>query len=458
MFGKGALLMIVGFSMIFLVFGHNFNNMATSSVINFDEFLVQSKAHQIAASGANFAANQVFMNSLWETGYSNLSFDGGTINVIISNPLINLATKTAICHSLPSNPQNKYTLYVPNADVAGYLAKGDQLGVCSTDPTGGSIGLITILSEGEYADKNSEVGILLRPSKFSKFAYFSNYEPSNIWWTNSDTVWGPFHVNGYIRSYRHPTYYGKVTCKNGLKYYTSSYKDKPNFYGGFEKGVDLPLPTDGVQKLEDAADASGVKFTGQDTVFLTFDKDSIKFRFHQNDKDSVVEAVSFSPNKVIFADNAVLRVKGSVSGQYSIGCSGNGYGGRGNIYLDDNITYDDDPRINTNSADLLGIIAQQNCYIADNAANSSGDIDIHASIFCEQGGFGSENYDSRPYGGDINLHGGIIQAVRRAVGTFGSYGTGTGFNKRYRYDQRLMLISPPHYPGTGQYEVVSWFE
>ncbi len=65
---------------------------------------------------------------------------------------------------------------------------------------------------------------------------------------------------------------------------------------------------------------------------------------------------------------------------------------------------------------------------------------------------------TRPPSGTIDLLGGIIQYQREAVGTFGYGGISSGFNKRYRYDDRLMRISPPRYPGTGIFEILSWFE
>ena len=106
---------------------------------------------------------------------------------------------------------------------------------------------------------------------------------------------------------------------------------------------------------------------------------------------------------------------------------------------------------------MLGIVAGNKVLITDNTANHA-DINIHASIYSEKGGFGADNYDTRPISGNINLVGGIIQDERQPVGTFGSGGIKSGFAKRYKYDERLMLISPPFYPGTGGLEVVSWFE
>jgi hypothetical protein len=95
--------------------------------------------------------------------------------------------------------------------------------------------------------------------------------------------------------------------------------------------------------------------------------------------------------------------------------------------------------------------------MTENAANNSS-INIHASIYCEKGGFGAENYADRPPSGNINLLGGIIQHTRKAVGTFGGGGIKSGYAKRYLYDERLLVASPPFFPGTGGFEIVSWLE
>ncbi|HEY6437259.1 MAG TPA: hypothetical protein VIY47_11770, partial [Ignavibacteriaceae bacterium] len=75
------------------------------------------------------------------------------------------------------------------------------------------------------------------------------------------------------------------------------------------------------------------------------------------------------------------------------------------------------------------------------------------------GGFGAVNHNTRPKSGNINLLGGIIQNTRKAVGMFGSDGKiKNGFAKRYAYDNRLLVASPPFFPGTGGFEIVSWYE
>jgi hypothetical protein len=312
-----------------------------------------------------------------------------------------------------------------------------------------------ITSTGKFRGLEQEVQVTLSPSRFSKFAYYSISEGGTIWWTNNDTVWGPFHTQDYMRVAKHPVFYGKATTKRSLKYYTSKSKDYPKFFAGFEQGVDLPLPTDGLSPIEAAADDDGYKFTGKDTVYLTFANDSLKIRYQWNKPDSTAYLPDLAPNGVIFAQNSVVRLQGTVKGQYTVAVSGSS--GKGKVFLDNDIVYFKDPRVYTNSTDLLGIVAKNEILITENTPNNN-DINIHASMYSESKGFGAENYDDRPFSGNINLLGGIIQHTRQAVGQFSGSTTTNGFNKRYRYDVRLMKSYPPAFPGTGKYEIVSWLE
>jgi hypothetical protein len=406
MSGKAVLIVVAGFSLIFLVVGQNFGNISNRSVDNYVDYFNETVAHNIAVSGANMAANEIYIDPLWDDGYENIQYQYGELDIDV----------------------NIIDVYQNHREI---------------------------VATGEYEGVSSTVRVTLAPSKFSKFAYYSVYEGGNIWWTKNDTVWGPFHTQDYMRVYRRPVYYGKATTKKKLIYYTSKEKDKPYFYGGFETGVNLELPTDGVAKLELVADDDGFKFTGEDTVYMRFELDTLKFRFSYNDPDSSLYLPGAAPNGVVFAKNSVVRLSGTIRGQYSVGCSGSS--GKGKIYLDNDIVFEKDPRIHPTSTDLLGIIAKNEVIMTDNAPNHD-DINIHGSIYCESGGFGAENYSSRPVSGNINLLGGIIQHTRRAVGTFNQYGIASGFAKRYRYDDRLMIASPPGFPGTGSFEIVSWLE
>jgi hypothetical protein len=271
-----------------------------------------------------------------------------------------------------------------------------------------------------------------------------------------------------MRVYRHPVFYGKATTKKSLIYYTNQSLDKPYFYGGFEQGVDLPLPDDAVSDIEPEAIDNGLLFEGHDTVYITLDYDSLKYKYSYNDDFTTAYLPDAVPNGVIFAKGSTVRLQGVVTGQYSVvsstvttviskGKKKTTVKTGGTIYLDNDVVFHKDPRTDPTSTDLLGIIAEDEVLITDNTPNHD-DINIDASIFCQNGGFGADNYNSRPVSGNINLLGGVIQNIRRAVGTFNSYGTVSGFSKRYMYDTRLMVASPPAFPGTGSFEIVSWLE
>jgi hypothetical protein len=99
-------------------------------------------------------------------------------------------------------------------------------------------------------------------------------------------------------------------------------------------------------------------------------------------------------------------------------------------------------------------VSEKDVLVSDLPANYDG-INLHASIFCQTEGFGAENPGTRPNSGQLKLLGGIQQYYRKLVSNpWPSH----GFLKAYTYDERLMIASPPGYPGTGQLEIVSWYE
>jgi hypothetical protein len=424
MFGKASMLLVMGFSLIFLVFSQKFTSLTGQAVDNMTNYYSETVAYDCALAGANMAANEVFLDPSWNAGFNDLNLNGGTINATVSGP-------------------SKYS------------------------------NIIQIVSEGTYKGVTHTVTVKLQPSKFSKFAYYSVSEGGTIWWTGSDTVWGPFHTQDYLRAYQHPVFMDKTTSQKSLIYYTSKGADAPVFNGGYQNGVNLPLPASGLDTLKmdaisggwDIPEASNTitdttydwkgnmkinTIVTTDTAYLTFKDDSIKFKLGYNMPEYTYLTTNKTSNGVIYVEGMDVRLKGTVEGQYTVASEGD-------VYLDDNVVYKTNPLTDPNSTDLLGIVAENNVLITDNSANDH-DINIDATIYAQDGGFGAQNYSTRPNSGTINLLGGIIQNTRQAVGTFGSYGITSGFAKKYRYDTRLMLSSPPSFPGTGSFEVVSWLE
>jgi hypothetical protein len=403
--GKMSLLLVIGFSLIYMVLGFKSNRISTQTVENMADYNAKTVAHSIAVSATNLACNKIFTNGNWEAGFVNVPFNNGTFNAKVE-----------------------------------VIDKWQNIRKLTTN--------------GNYGGITKTVEVVFKPSSFSKFAYLSINDPTNLYWSNKDTIFGPFHSEGNINAYRHPVFMGKATTKGSVKYYTSEALDAPKFLGGFESGVSLTLPSSGLDNLKSMAASGGHIFTGKDTVYLTFKADSIKYRFKYTDKDSTVLASKLAPNGVIYIDDALVRLKGTVRGQYTVGC--NGSLPKGNIYLDDNIVYETDPRKHPESQDLLGIVSKNNVLITENAANKSS-INIDASIYCEKGGFGAGWPKFTEPNGNINLYGGIQNYSRVQIGVI-SGSEIWGFNRNYKYDDRLMLASPPGYPGTGNLEIVSWYE
>lgn len=409
MAGKATFITIIGFTLLFMVAIKNFGNISTSSVGNMVGYYSEMIAHNIAVSGANLASNQVFVDPTWDAGYTNEDFSGGKLNV-----------------------------EVEVVDVYKNIRK--------------------IIATGTYHGMESIVEVTLSPSKFSKFAYYSVSEGGTIWWNGSDTVWGPFHTQDYLRAANHPVFFGKASSLKSLIYKTSKNTDKPNFIGGYDPGVSVQMPTNAVDLMETPAETGGFEFTGQDTVYMFFANDTLKYKYSFSASYSTLYLPDAAPNGLIFANNAVVRLKGTVKGQYTIGCNSTTTStGKGTVWLDDDIIYNKNPQQYPNSTDMLGICAENNVWITKNTANNT-TINVHASIYCEKGSFGAQEYDTRPPSGSINLVGGIIQKTRAAVGTFSGTTITHGFAKRYRYDDRFMLASPPFFPGTGGFEIVSWLE
>jgi hypothetical protein len=415
--GKATLLVVAGFSMVFLIIAKNLGDISTRAVDNSIEYYNSTTAHDMAVSAANIAASKIFFDNNWTTKYTK-SFKGGTISteVVKIDPVKNIRK---------------------------------------------------IVATSTYEGITKKVEVTLAPSSFAKFAYMSEDEGDNpIYWMSEDTVWGPLHTQDDINVSGSPVFWGKVTTSGKLLKKPSD--STPKFYGGFEDGVSLTLPSNATEKVDTAAIIDGKVFslnddskTKYEQFYLTFKEDSIIYRIVGQRKNSKGKWIDFdssktvltyaiAPNGVIFADGLDIRLKGVVKGQYTVATNKS-------IWLDDDIIYKTDPAKNPNSTDLLGIVAENNVWITENSANNN-NIKIQASIFAEKGGFGAENYDDRPVSGSIYLTGGISQHERYPVGTFSGSTIKHGFAKKYRYDDRLAVALPPFYPGTGKFEVVSWYE
>ncbi len=400
--GRSSVFMVIGFNMIFMAFGFNISRISTTAYENYIEYFDRSTAHKIASSAANMACSEVSFVPNWRTGYSNVPYLGGEYDVTVSD--------------LDS-------------------------------------GRIQITADAVYNGTSARVRIVLGISSFSKFAYFSNIEGS-IYWITGDTVSGPFHTQQRLNVAGSPVFYGKVTAKNGLMKNPAS--SKPMFYGGFQKGVSIDLPAN-LNPLVAASQSGGAYFNNQD-LWMTFNANgTVTYSVGSaSATPTTVPLSTFAPNGVILANNGNMHIKGTVSGKVTISATGSSGLAKGNVWVDSSVTYVNNP-MGGPSNDLLGIVADNNVIVTNNT-NNAGNVNVHATIFSRSGGLTAENYNTRPAGGTLTVLGGIQQYQRGPVGTFSGSTIVSGFRKNYRYDERLYADTPPFFPTTGSYEVLSWLE
>jgi hypothetical protein len=399
--GKYSVIMVFTLSVMLALLLPNIYRLGFFSSQNYLNYAIHAQSHNIAASGANVALSKFYFDTSWRAGLSKLSLSGGTYSVTVQN--------------YGSN-QLKFT------------------------------------SVGTYADSVDTVTVIVQPGSFASYAYYSKVE-GGITWVTGDTVWGPFHTQDVMNISGSPVFKGRVSAYKGTNPKTSSAK----FLGGYitNESIDLPLNFSDAQT---AATSGGKQFASGD-VWLTFNGTSVTWKTSLNGTSTTSPLSTFAPNGVISTAKGNMHIQGTLDARITLCAQGTGTTG-GNVYIDNDIKYTHDPRTGT-STDMLGILADNNVIITDNAANNSSVI-IQASMLCRTGGMTAENYASRGVAGTLSLLGGIIQYQRGAVGTFSGSGGNTvitsGYVKDYRYDTRLATTWPPYFPFTGKYQLISWIE
>jgi len=168
---------------------------------------------------------------------------------------------------------------------------------------------------------------------------------------------------------------------------------------------------------------------------------------------------------VIFVNGNVV-LSGVVHGSVTLAATGN-------IIIGDDLKYAIAPStVQCPAADMLGLIAEDSIYVSDNELNTpqpwgagsayrnySSTPDLYLQgVLLTLNSFGVENYDSGPTSaescagssdghGCLYLTGGAIQGTRGAVGQT----NGTGYVKRYSYDNCAFQTPPPYFPTTGRF-------
>jgi len=334
--------------------------------------------------------------------------------------------------------------------VENFTISGTKIGSYSVSVTlvsGGTFPTYRLTSVGTYKESTRTIVFTVRQTACSRFAYLSNdedayywYGSQPIWFVTGDTIRGPLHTNDYLNISGNPVFQGSVsTCASSINYYNGGPpNDNPVFEESLSLGVSsvqLPTSTEIVTNIKTNAQATGgLYLTGNSkVVFLANGTMNVT----NSDKGWNGQNMALPTNGAIFVNSGYVDVSGVLSGNVTLGTSSS-------IYVVGNLLYNTDPRTNSSSTDMLGLVAQNNVYIGSEAPYN---VEVDAYIVALNTSFGVENYDSE-LNGTLTLYGGITQYRRGAVGTFnGTTGAKvSGYTKDYNYDSRLQNTAPLYFP------------
>ncbi|MGE5437072.1 MAG: hypothetical protein ACM3O3_07575 [Syntrophothermus sp.] len=445
MTGKATLIMVIGFSFIFIVVGYLWGNVATRSAENHVSYYKNTIARNIAVSGANLALNQIIRDSNWVSDISDRPFENGEMTVTITP----LGPPIRILESVG-------TFMGAEQKVRVKLQRGTR-----------------IFAEYAWFIPSVSTGSLNRP------------------WITGDTVFGAFHTNQFLLVDGNPVFTGHVTSLKGVKDVAKPGPSNPQFLGGYEGGVQVSWNSE-MSFPEYAADADeGVAMGGtckfQNTnVWLTFnDNGTVTYRTYDKTGDDsskfsapVTRSLSeMAPTGVIYAKGGNLFISGTLDGSVTIISEGSSGGGNGNVTLVGDLVYKVDPMISNGNGgympnpacdDLMGVIATNNIIIATSQlsggkANNVDNPDIHidAGLFAVKGGMQVQDLGTAPANkplGSIYLQGSMTAGKEEIVAQFNGTTITAGYNRHIIFDSRFSVAPPSWYTYTYYYSVISWLE
>ncbi len=418
MFGKGAIIAVIGFAIAFSVYQTKMSRTVVSAIDSFNQQYENTRLNH-----AKLSAMNIGINKAWSEDWLNGNFD-----LVIQE----CSTHVAISQVGLDTVKLKVNAWTYAFDEEQFAMNQNSL---------------------RMAD--SVTAFFQYRSPVSKFFWYTINE-GNVYWTTEDTVWGPLHTNGLLRVSGSPTFYGKVTAKLGITPSPTSPESQANYFGGWEIGVQNDVQTDMMPLIAAAnagngAAAMNTKSLYDTKVTFNFQADGSVIRTVQGNPPDTLLVSDLAPTGAIYSTETV-KVKGVFDGNVTI------YSEKNIVILND-IVYADNPLLNPNSDDLLGLVAKKNVVVRDNAANNN-DVNIQASIMAVNGSFKAQNYQTRPIAGKLTLLGSVFQKNRGAIATFnwGSNSIRSGFAKNYRFDDRLSSLTPPYFPYVRNLQLLAWWE
>ncbi|MBN1406243.1 MAG: hypothetical protein JW956_00555 [Calditrichaceae bacterium] len=425
MFGKGALIMVMGAVIIFSLYQLKLNRSILSTTDNFNRQYTKTTLEAAAQSAMNYAINDVMNN--------------GTTD------------RTYFIYSHNCTSQVKIEPFFSGEEVQATVVSNGWV-VDEFDP------------DKMRRTQDSIVAMFSNSSSLSEYGWYSDNE-NGVFWITGDTCYGKMHSNKMIHTKGEPVFKKKVTSAQGIN--PSLKKTDAHFEGGYEKIPNQSIPTD-MTKLQDLAISGNggapmnTKSLYDKDLYLEFLADGQVVRTVSGVTDTML-VTDIAPDGAIWTTKDV-HVKGILDGKISILANDD-------IWIDDDVLMKKDPKQYTDSDDALGLVAKDDIFVTNNTANQT-DCNIQAGLCAINGSFQAEDWSSRGPCGRLTVYGSITQNVRGPVGNFQDLGWGglilkNGFKKSYYHDKRfdpseenvthIMLPGYPTISGNGL-KLVHWWE
>jgi hypothetical protein len=421
--GKGSLILVLGFSLTMGYVSLNLNNLANRATRNMASYNEVTISHNVAQAGANVGLAALYQNPWLRGLITDQTLMNGAFDVsrmIVRMDSLNLTTLRL-------------------RSVAGHL-----------QTAGGSI-----------RDTVEVFFSTIKKNSFTLYFWMTDVE-GNVFWVTGDTVWGRVHSNGNLHMAGEPVFFEKVTTAGMIDPNPGSGGNNAVFKNGYETGVaDIEFPLD-LSELIAASDpvAGGKRYDPE--IWIQLDGGTAA---NDDGWAYVYDDAAMAPGNLIDSVNIadptftgvilgknLVHVKGELDGQLSLTSLQS-------VIVEDNILYEN--RDLSASDDVLGLIAEVDVIVANNAANQT-DCVIDGSVFSRTDNFIVEDYNKGATRGRLFVNGSIVQRERGAVGTFAGNKLKTGYLKSYRYDPRLAdaTFRPPYYPGyyTKTLAITNWWE
>ncbi len=416
--GKSSILLVLSLSFALLMLGPNMYDAASVATMNYISYNTKTQAHNAALSGANIASNNLFLDATYTSNYTKVKLGDAEFSTIVSN-------------------------------ITGTNRK-------------------KIHSFGTFQNFTDTVEVILQPSSFAKFCVYLK-QMTGVYWATGDTVRGPCHIDNQFNVLGDPVFFGKTTAKGAL--YKKTASSKPQFLGGFQTGISVPMPLN-LNEAKNAATSGGKYFTvpaspaGNYVIDFTFNANgTIRYKETKGAttiKDTTVSLTSLAPNGVIMVNGGNILVRGTIKGRATIGALGSS-STAGNCIIMGDILCSDDPQTNPGSKDMLGIVVDRDIQIplpsGFPTVGCKHDYLIEAALFTRTGKFYATQDNRMGRLGNVTVHGSLSSYSIGAFATADAKGKILyGYSNIFNFDTRFMSSSPPYYPNTSLFEVLSWRE